>query len=77
MAFKPEPQQTDFSQLVVSLDNSKIQLNNYALYQTIFLLIQAVTRSRDLMLAQIEELEEDTAALDNVGYPIELGHSSL
>jgi len=49
MAFKQPPQLPDFSQLVVSLDNSKIQKTNYALWQTIFLLIQAVTQMQNVL----------------------------
>ena len=58
MAFKAPPQQPDFADLIVSLDNSKLQLTNNALYQTIFLLIQRITRSRDLLLNQLEEGDE-------------------
>ncbi len=49
MAFKQPPKLPDFSQLIVSLDNSKIQKDNYALWQTIFLLIQAVTQMQNVL----------------------------
>lgn len=65
MAFRPPPHQPDFADLIVSLDNSKIQSSNNALYQTIFLLIQRITRSRDLLL---KELEDGDQALSDRTY---------
>ena len=58
MPFRPPPHQPDFADLIVSLDNSKIQLDNNALYQTIFLLIQRITRARDLLLKELKEGDE-------------------
>lgn len=50
MGFKPGgSEQPDFSHILTSLSNSKLQQSNNALYQTIYQLIQAVNRSRDLM----------------------------
>lgn len=68
MPFRPEPHQPDFASLIVSLDNSKIQRDNYALYQTIFLLIQAVTRARDLLLKKIEDLEDAIIILNGAAF---------
>jgi len=50
MPFKPPSVQPDFSSLVTSLDNSKIQSTNYALYQTIYFLIHNVNSARNLLL---------------------------
>lgn len=49
MTFKPPAKLPDFSDLVVSLDNTKLQQSNYALYQTIFLLIQRVIQMQNIL----------------------------
>lgn len=53
MSFTPKPTQPDFSHILTSLANSKLQQNNNALYQTIFQLIQTISRSRDLSQSDI------------------------
>lgn len=58
MPFKPGPVQPDFSSLVVSLDNSRTQLSNYSLYQTILFLIQNTARARDLLAADVDTINE-------------------
>ena len=63
MPFKPKSPQPDLSSLVTTLDNSKIQENNYALYQTIFFLIKNIERSRSLILKDIEELLADLGSI--------------
>jgi hypothetical protein len=59
MPFKPEPVQPDFSSLFTSLSNSKVQVDNYSLYQTIFFLITNVARARDLLVQDLEDINED------------------
>lgn len=56
MAFKPDPKEPDLSALVTSLNNSKTQTSNNALYQTIYNLINAVRRSRDIVNSSIEKI---------------------
>jgi hypothetical protein len=58
MGFKPKPVQPDFSSLITSLDNSKTQVSNYSLYQTIFFLITNTSRARDLIIDDIETINE-------------------
>lgn len=64
MPFKPPAQQPDFSTLVTSLSNSRLQSTNNALYQTIFFLIQNTSRARDLLVDSIETLDQ---GLSDVG----------
>lgn len=59
MAFKPPANQPDFSSLVTSLDNSKIQSTNYALYQTIYFLIHNINSSRNLLLNDLGAIGGD------------------
>lgn len=63
MPFKPEPVQPDFSSLVVSLDNSKTQLSNYSLYQTILFLIQNTQKARDLLVADVDTINEQVSEI--------------
>jgi hypothetical protein len=63
MAFKPDPVQPDFSSLLISLSNSKIQKDNYPLYQTIFFLVQNTQKARDLLKDAIEELDEQVSEI--------------
>lgn len=63
MPFKPGPAQPDFSSLVVSLDNSKTQLSNYSLYQTILFLIQNTQKARDLLVADVDTINEQVSEI--------------
>lgn len=63
MAFKPGPVQPDFSSLVVSLDNSRTQLSNYSLYQTILFLIQNTQKARDLLVADVDTINEQISEI--------------
>lgn len=63
MPFKPPAVQPDFSSLITSLDNSKIQSNNYALYQTIFFLIHNTQNSRNLLLNDIGNIGGDLSKI--------------
>lgn len=58
MPFKPGPVSPDFHSLIVSLDNSKMQVKNYSLYQTIFFLIQNTAKARDLLEAAVKDIDE-------------------
>lgn len=63
MPFKPEPVQPDFSSLITSLDNSKTQSSNYALYQTIFFLIQNTQRARNLIVKDLEGIDKELSKI--------------
>ena len=63
MPFEQEPKKPDFSSLVVSLDNSRLQQTNYALYQTIFFLIKNVLRWTNLTQADIDTINEDISKI--------------
>lgn len=68
MGFKIGPVQPDYASLIISLTNSKLQTKDYPLYQTIFLLIDRITKSRDLILQQLESLDTDISALKAASY---------
>ena len=68
MAFKPGPVQPDFADLIVSLSNSQQQIKENALYQTVYLLLQRITRSRDLILKDLKDLEDKILDLANVTF---------
>lgn len=63
MAFKSKPQQPDFSSLFTSLSNSKTQIQNYSLYQTIFFLITNTSKVRDLFVVAIDALNEQLSEI--------------
>lgn len=63
MPFKPEPVQPDFSSLVTSLDNSRTQITNYSLYQTILFLIKNTARARDLLVDDVATLDEQISEI--------------
>lgn len=63
MPFKPGPVQPDFESLVVSLDNSGMQVKNYSLYQTILLLIQNTRKARDLLAKDVDTINEVISAI--------------
>lgn len=63
MPFKPEPVQPDFSSLVTSLDNSGVQTSNYSLYQTILFLIQNVQKARALLVADIQDIDQQLSEI--------------
>jgi len=63
MAFKPPPVQPDFSSLVTSLDNSRTQLTNYSLYQTILFLIQNTQRARDLIVNDLKNIDKEISEI--------------
>lgn len=65
MAFKPSQiaQQPDFSSLFTSLSNSKTQVQNYSLYQTIFFLITNTAKARDLLLASVDTINEQISEI--------------
>lgn len=63
MAFKPPAIQPDFSSLVTSLDNSRTQINNYALYQTILFLIQNTERARDLIVNDLKNIDKELSEI--------------
>lgn len=63
MAFKPPPVSPDFSSLVTLLDNSKTQVQNYSLYQTIFFLIKNTSKARDLLVDSIDTINEQISQI--------------
>ena len=63
MAFKPKPVQPDFSSLVTSLDNSRLQVSNYSLWQTIYFLIKNTSRARDLIIDDIDTINETISGI--------------
>ena len=63
MSFRPPRVQPDFSDLITSLNNSRNQIKDNPLYQTIFLLLQRITISRDQVVKQIKDTDEITGNL--------------
>lgn len=77
MPFKPGPVQPDFSSLVTSLDNSRTQLSNYSLYQTILFLIQNTARARDLLAADVDTINEVISGILAASYLTENDETAL
>lgn len=63
MPFHPEAKQPDFSSLFTSLTNSKVQVQNYSLYQTIFFLINNTAKARDLLAAAVDTINEEISEI--------------
>lgn len=63
MAWKAPAQQPDFSSLFTSLSNSKVQVQNYSLYQTIFFLITNTSKARDLLVAAVDTINEQISQI--------------
>ena len=64
MPFTPEPNQPDFNQLEVSLVNSKIQIQNNALYQTIKGLIREVKKFQGITVDDIKKIKNEIAEIN-------------
>ena len=60
MAFRPDPAQPSFQDLITSLNVSGRQIKDNPLYQTIYVLLQRITTSRDNIQKQIKDVEELT-----------------
>lgn len=60
--------QPDYSHLFGILSNSRVQQSNNALYQTIFLLIQQVTQSKDSFIITNNNLQQGLTQLLGVSY---------
>lgn len=58
MPFRPDPVQPEFNDLITSLSNSRNQIRDNPLYQTVFLLIKRLTISKDLTQKQIKDIDE-------------------
>ena len=68
MPFKAGPVQPQFADLIVSLTNSQLQTKDNALYQTIKLLIERITRMRDLLVDDLDDLEKLLNGFKNVTF---------
>jgi Leucine-rich repeat (LRR) protein len=58
MPFRPDRTQPDFADLITSLNNSRNQIKDNPLYQTIFILLQRITTSRNNIVKQLEDIDE-------------------
>lgn len=58
MPFRPDRAQPDFADLITSLNNSRNQIKDNPLYQTVFLLLQRITTSRNNIVKQLEDIDE-------------------
>src|SRR4030095_7812895 len=78
MAFTPEPEFPDFTQLLTSLNNSQISVKNPALYQTIKGLIGKVQGLKGLAQEDIDQINQDITDLSNtVNNFVSRGHGTL
>lgn len=68
MAFRPDRTQPDFADLITSLNNSRNQISDNPLYQTVFILLQRLTTSRNNIIKQIEDVEEQVSSLLAASY---------
>jgi hypothetical protein len=75
MAFQEPSVQPDFGRLLFILNQSRMQVENPALYQCIKQFIEQTKQMQGLFSSNITDITGSTSA--NTGYPIELGHSSL
>ena len=68
MAFKLPPVQPDLAELITSLTNSKLQIKDNALYQTVYQIIQRIGRSRDLIIKDIQEIIDELNEIEDVTF---------
>lgn len=66
--FKPEPVQPEYADLITSLVNSGEQTKKNALFQTIYLLLGRLTKSKNLFEKNIKELQDLVTKLENVTF---------
>lgn len=57
MPFQPKETQPQYADLITSLANSGQQTKDNALYQTIYILLQRLTKSKNLFLEDLKDLE--------------------
>lgn len=57
--------EADFAQLISSLNNSRIQTENNALYQVIYQLVLAAQKNKNLNVKQFAEIIEQLIAISN------------
>lgn len=59
--------QSDFTQLIKALDNSRIQTENNALYQVLLQLVQAAQKNKDIVVTDIANLNTSiSSAVTNI-----------
>ena len=68
MAFQKEPEQPQYADLITSLDNSRNQTKDNALWQTIYILLQRLTKSRNMFLKELKDLEAFVDRLRNITF---------
>ncbi len=73
MAFTPQPEFPDLTQLLVSLNNARISITNPALYQTIKGLIEKVQLLKTLAQEDIQEINQQITDLSNTVNNITIG----
>jgi len=68
MAFKKDPEQPQYADLITSLSNSRAQIKENALYQTIYILLQRLTKSRNMFLEDLKDLEGLINSFKNITF---------
>jgi len=68
MAFKRPIEKPEYADLITSLANSGQQTKNNALYQTIYLLLQRLTKSKILLDKDLEEIDNVVNELKNLTF---------
>jgi len=68
MPFKPPVEKPQFADLIVSLDNSRSQTKDNAFYQTVYLLLQRLTKFRNLVINDINGLATASDSFKNATY---------
>jgi len=66
--FKPESPQPEYADLITSLVNSGQQTKNNALFQTVYLLLQRLTKSKNLFEKDLKDLQDFINKLGNVTF---------
>lgn len=68
MPFKKEAEQPQYADLITSLANSGQQTKENALYQTVYILLQRLTKSRNMFLEDLKDLEALIDKLKNITF---------
>lgn len=68
MAFKPPAEQPDFADLIITLNTSGIQKTDNALYQTLYLFLTRITKWKEMLRKDAEDLTGPFDSLKNVSF---------
>jgi hypothetical protein len=67
-SFKKPPEQPQYADLITSLDNSRQQIKDNALWQTVYILLQRLTKSKNMFLDDLKDLEALLDKFKNISF---------